>query len=140
MAMVACAVAAPPAPARAPAVPPLAAQCGDLLARMGKKPPLARYAGCRAQPDRQGKPLRATYRVSGRDAAQVEAFLVRALGMRPLERVCCIWETRTIYVKDAGGAVYSIVMGSDETLVHNRAEWHAIPVFEIVVERYTEDI
>ncbi len=140
MAVLACAVAAPPAPARAPALPALAARCGDLLARLGKKPPLARYAGCRAQPDRQGKPLRATYRVFGRDAAQVEAFLVRKLGMRPLDRVCCIWETRTLYFKDTGGAVYSIVMGSEETLVHSRAQWHAIPVFEIVVERDTEDI
>jgi hypothetical protein len=47
-------------------------QCGDLLARMHLKSPGVRYIGCSYLPDRQGKPLRATYRIPGRYAARAE--------------------------------------------------------------------
>lgn len=88
------AVALPLMAASAPASTPVPAQgCGDFLAQIKKKPAHVEFAGCNYAPDRQGKPLEATYRVSGRFAAATEAYLIKAVGLNRLKRSCCLWDS-----------------------------------------------
>ena len=114
--------------------------CGDFLAQMDKKPVHLTYVGCSYLPDRQGKPLRAVYHVSGRFAAATEAYLVKSLGLNPLKRSCCQWDFPERQFKDAKGRKFSITMVSDETTATSRAAWGDISLFEVVVETFTEDI
>ena len=116
------------------------ARCEDFLALMGKKPPHLAYLGCKYEPDRQGKPLSATYRVSGRFAAETEAELARGFKLRRLKRACCVWDSPAASFKDAKGREFSIRMASEETFVSSRAAWAKIGVFEVVVEAFTEEI
>lgn len=124
------------------AITPAAAEkeCGDFLARMGKKPPRLAYAGCTFQADRQGKPLRALYRVSGRNAAAVEVYLIKAVRLNKLRRSCCQWDSPPSQFRDARGREYSVTMTSDETPIASRKAWPRIARFEVVVEKLTEDI
>jgi hypothetical protein len=130
-------VFASPAPAAAAPAQPT---CGDFLARMKKKPAHLTYVSCKAFPDDQGKPLRATYRVSGRSAAATEAYFVHAFGMRRLKRSCCQWDGPARQFRDARGREYSIRMASDETPRASRSAWRRIASFEITVETFTEEI
>lgn len=115
-------------------------RCGDFLARMHQKPPRLRYVGCNYLPKQQGKPLRATYQVSGALAARTERYLVKATGMLSLRRSCCQWDTPRHSFRAADGRSYDIMMISDETAARNRATWSEIRLFEVVVETFTEDI
>ena len=136
-------VAATPAPVlAAPADAAAVAQptCGDFLVRMKKKPAHLAFEGCKALPDAQGKPLRATYRVPGRYAAGAEAYFVKAFGMERLKRSCCQWDAPARQFKDARGREYSIRMVSGETTRASRAAWPRIPAFEVTVETFTEEI
>jgi hypothetical protein len=114
--------------------------CGDFLAQMDKKPAHLTYIGCSYLPDRQGKPLRAVYHVSGRFAAIAEAYLIRSVGLNRLNRSCCQWDSPAHQFKDANGREFSITMVSDETTAAGRAAWRKIATFEVVVETFTEDI
>jgi hypothetical protein len=113
--------------------------CGDFLAQMDKKPAHLTYTGCSHLPDRQGKPMRAVYHLSGRFAAVTEAYLVKFVGLYRLKRSCCQWDSPPHQFKDANGRQYSITMVSDETTVASRAAWGEIKTFEVVVETFTED-
>ena len=125
----------------APALDHVAGQCGDFLGRMHLKPHGAHYVGCSYLPDRQGKPLQATYRVPGPLARHAERVFVQALRMPPLRRACCHWDGPEHWFRGADGREYGIVMASDETAgAGTRADWPGIPSFEIVVEVFTEDI
>jgi hypothetical protein len=117
-----------------------ASDCGDLLARIHRKPAGAIYIGCSYQSDRQGKPLEATYRVRGRDAAATEAYLVRTIGLDRLKRLCCHWESPARAFRDPQGRDYSISLASEETVVASRDDWARIDTFEITVETMTEEI
>ncbi len=128
------------APAKASAAAQVAPGCGDFLAQLHRKPAHLTYVACRAMPDRQGKPLRATYRVGGRDAAMVEAYLVRTVGLNRLKRSCCQWDSLPHEFKDPGGREFSIAMVSQETRIASRAAWGRIATFEITVETLTEDV
>lgn len=133
----------PAAPASAAAaVSSIASEkdCGDFLARMGRKPPHLTYAGCAYQADRQGKPLRATYRVSGRFAAAVETYLIRAVRLNRLRRSCCQWDAPPNQFTDARGREYMISMTSDETSTASRAKWRQIARFDVTVDTLTEEI
>ena len=117
-----------------------AQDCGDFLAQMHRKPAHVEYAGCSYVPDRQGKPLQATYRLSGRYAASTEAFLIKAVGLNRLKRSCCIWDSPASQFRDSLGRDFLISMGSEETFVSRRSEWHRIAVFAITVETFTEEM
>ncbi len=121
-------------------VPDARPRCADFLSEMGRKPPHLAYVGCRYLPERQGKPMDATYAVSGRFAAGTEALLVKTVGLNRLRRSCCQWDARGHSFKDARGREFSITMTSVETPVAHRAGWATIPRFEIVVETLTEDV
>lgn len=95
--------------------------CGDLLARLGRKPTGAHYTGCKSFPKVQAAPVRATYDVAGRDAAAVEAYLIRTTGLNPLKRSCCQWDSAPAGFTDDQGSQFSITMVSDETPVSQRA-------------------
>lgn len=139
--LLSCAACAPVPQIQAGAQTPVAGQaCGDLLAEIGKKPAGARFVGCSAAPERQGKPLRAVYEVAGRDAAVAEAYLVDAVGLERLKRACCQWDAPPRSFRDARGRDFSITMASGETLVSSRERWGDIPVFEIAVDLFTEEI
>lgn len=118
----------------------LATLCGDLLARTGWRPPHASYLGCQYQPDRQGKPLQARYRVQGRHAAAAEAYLRARVGLGRLKRVCCYWGAPPRQVRGTDGRDYTVTMASEETLVLTPRAWRNIQAFEITVETVTEEI
>jgi hypothetical protein len=142
LALLACTAATSPQTTRAPAPASLAAEkdCGDFLAQASRKPANLDYVGCSHAPDRQGKPLVATYRVAGSHAAAVEAYLVRTVKLNRLKRACCQWDSPASQFRDRKGREYSITMGSGETLVSRRADWAKIPSFEVTVETFTEEI
>ena len=122
------------------AAEPAPFSCGDFLAQMDKKPAHLTFIGCSYLPDRQGKPLRAVYHVSGRFAAATETDLIRSLGLNRLKRSCCQWDSPAHQFKDANGREFSITMVSDETTAARRAIWPKITTFEVVVETFTEEI
>lgn len=140
LALFACTAAATPPEPPAPASPQAEKGCGDFLARAGRKPANLDYAGCSYAPDRQGKPLVATYRVAGSHAAAVEAYLVRTVKLNRLKRACCQWDSPASQFRDAEGREYSVTMGSGETLISRRADWAKIPSFAVTVETFTEEI
>lgn len=115
-------------------------RCDDFLARMHLKPRGVRFVSCSYLPGRQGKPFRAVYRVPGRFAALAERTFVRAVGMPSLRRSCCQWDAPPHWFHGRDGREYGITMVSDETGARSRAAWPGVPVFEIVIEMYTEDI
>lgn len=78
-------------------------QCGDFLAQIHLKPRGVRYIGCSYLPDRQGKPLRATYHVPGQYAARAERIFVNAVGMPSLRRSCCQWDAPPHWFHGADG-------------------------------------
>jgi hypothetical protein len=140
LSLLGCAQAAPPqdGAGRAPAAGAVAKGCGDLLGRLGRKPEGARYTGCAAVPDDLGAPVRATYDVAGRDAAAVEAYLIRAVGLKPLKRSCCQWDSAPVGFVDPQRGSFMIAMVSDETPVSRREDWGQIKTFRITVEMTTE--
>ncbi|WP_165374836.1 DUF4952 domain-containing protein [Sphingomonas montana] len=134
---------ADPAPRRTPpaeAAPAARNGCGDLLAEAGKKPTGLVFVRCTARPDLQGKPLRATYRIAGRHAAAAEDRLVKSVGLTRLKRSCCQWDAPATTFVDTAGREYQVTMVSDETVVTDRRRWNAIRWFEVIVERFTEEI
>jgi hypothetical protein len=137
-----CAVAPPVMAGSAPILDAevTAQGCGDFLAQMQKKPDHVEFAGCSYAPDRQGKPLEATYRVSGRFAAATEAYLIKTVGLNRLKRSCCLWDSPASQFRDSMGRDFLISMVSEETMVSSRSEWHQITVFGITVETFTEDM
>lgn len=114
--------------------------CGDFLASLGRKPAHLEFVHCVPEPDRQGKPLHATYRVQGTYAAQVEAVLIRSLGLTPLKTSCCQWDAPPTHYKAPDGREFMIVMASVETPIQRRSAWHKIPHFDVSVRLLTEDI
>lgn len=114
--------------------------CADFLAVAKKKPAHLRFVGCRLLAEKQGKPLRATYRVEGRFAGSVEAYLIKAAGLKPLKRSCCQWDSPGGQFRASNDLEFFITMVSDETAIAKRSGWAKIPSFEIRVERLTDEI
>ena len=140
MCFLACLILTPTPIAAVQAAKATPQDCGDFLAEIDKKPAHLDYVGCAYVPDRQGKPLRAIYHVSGRFAAATEAALVKSVGLRRLKRSCCLWDSPARQFKDAHGREFSISMTSEETIAATRADWPRIKIFEVVVETFTEYI
>jgi hypothetical protein len=119
---------------------PLKIECGDFLRILHKKPPRVVFSSCEFDKNRQGKPLRAIYRVAGIHAASAESFLVRTVHLSRLRKSCCQWDSPSSQFTGKDGRAYIIYMMSPETNVESRKQWGDIPSFEIVVETLTEDI
>ncbi len=117
-----------------------AKDCGDFLTRAGKKPTHVIFVACTLMPERQGKPLVATYTVSGLHAAAAEAWLVKNVGLIKLKRACCQWDAPAGQFNDKAGRTYQITMASPETTVSARKNWRLIPRFVITVSGFTEEI
>ncbi|MHC5785861.1 DUF4952 domain-containing protein [Pseudomonas idahonensis] len=120
-----------------------ATECGDFLRAMTDPPKSLEFFHCESQPEDQGAPLTARYRVKGQDAHQVERYLQRELGLQEgLKFVCCGWETKGFisYRVKKTGRHYQIGMGSEETPYNQRRDWHKIGYFYVTVVFYTEDI
>lgn len=113
--------------------------CGDLLAGLHKKPKQLEFVQCKPRPDRQGKPLEATYRVKGANAAEVERYLSVAFAMKRLTNACCVWESGERDFQEKDGHTYYLSMSSGETLITKRAEWKKIPYFYVEFCRETEE-
>ncbi|QZI71193.1 DUF4952 domain-containing protein [Pseudomonas protegens] len=120
-----------------------ATECGDFLRAMSDPPKSLEFFHCESQPEDQGAPLTARYRVKGQDAHQVERYLQRELGLQEgLKFVCCGWETKGFisYRDEKTGRHYQIGMGSEETPYNQRRDWHKIGYFYVTVVFNTEDI
>jgi hypothetical protein len=114
--------------------------CADFLAALQKKPAHVIFDNCTAMPERQGRPLRATYHVSGVHAARAEAALIKSFGLKRLKRSCCQWDSPAASFKSAQGKEFIVSMVSEESVFTKRSQWREIPRFEIVVEMLTEEI
>jgi len=80
----------------------------------------------------------ATFRVPGARAAEIEAELVRDLGMGALRFACCGWEPRdgrlgAVTPPSGSGLGISVEMTSEETLIDRRAGWGEIDSFYVAV-------
>lgn len=119
---------------------PIKINCADFLTKLHIKPADVQFVQCKLENDRQGKPLRAFYRVAGAHAVAAEAFFVRVVKLSPLKKSCCQWDGPPSQFTGKDGRNYTIYMVSPETGVKYRKQWGDIPSFEIVVETLTEDI
>jgi len=98
------------------------------------------FTQCKLDKNRQGKPLRAIYRVTGIHAAAAETFLAHTVNLPRLRKSCCQWDGPPSQFTGKDGRSYTVYMLSPETNVKDRKQWRNIPDFEIVVETLTEDI
>ena len=76
----------------------------------------------------------------GRYAAGVEAFLIKAIGLKSLRRSCCLWDAPSVWFTDKQGHGFFLTMASDETMVARRDQWRLISSFTITVDAFTEEI
>lgn len=120
-------------------IPVAEATCGDLLAKVGRKTAGMTFVGCTARPEGQGKPLVARYSVKGRDAASVEAYFIRTVGLQRLRRSCCQWDAPMASFDLKGGA-YLLTMSSEETTIDSRARWGEIQQFGVEVRLLIEEV
>ncbi|MFJ6092073.1 DUF4952 domain-containing protein [Pseudomonas chlororaphis] len=114
--------------------------CGDFLAQIGNKPAFIEFLECHAEPELQTKPLRATYRLAGRDAQAAERYLGEQFRMPPLRRSCCIWDAPPGFYRDPHSQLgYSVFMSSAETFVDRRESWAEIDYFYLTLDLDTEE-
>jgi hypothetical protein len=115
--------------------------CGDFLAGLHKKPRNLEFVSCTSQPEAQGKPLKAEYRVKGENAAAVENYLVQNFHMKRLKKSCCQWDGPAGSYNHAG-ELFQVRMTSDEdtatVAAATRADWRKLPYFHVEVTLDTE--
>lgn len=115
------------------------ADCGDVLARHGLRPPELEYLFCRKEGQGQAARLVARYRVKGEQAAAVEALLQDSTGMRPLERILGIWslpdggEGRLPAGDGPSGSVSMGEVPQPGTFAAERAQWSRLSWFSVRV-------
>lgn len=68
----------------------------------------------------------------------MEAYLIQAVGLKPLKRSCSQWDSAPVGFVDAQRGSFMIAMVSDETPVSRREDWGKIETFRITVEMTTE--
>ncbi|MFY9226130.1 MAG: DUF4952 domain-containing protein [Blastocatellia bacterium] len=110
-------------------------ECDDFLAKIGKKPKDLLFIECERTNQSQIDVFKASYKVLGTNAAQVENYLQNTFQMPKLHFVCCGWETspdKGIY-KNSEGFDYQIEMWSEETIIGDRNEWEKIHFFYVSV-------
>jgi hypothetical protein len=122
--------------------------CGDFLKQWGATPPQAlRFEGCKKEEGQQADKLIATYWLSGKDAVQVEQYLVKTYQMAPLIFQWCGWVStygasqpardREGFYRDKNGHQFDISMASVETV---EKDWKKIPRFNVRIETYLGEI
>lgn len=111
------------------------AVCEDFLQAMGRKPPNLEYVGCTQDDASYIKPMEARYRVAGKDAMEVEAYLRQTFNLPALGYVCCGWSNGAPYSWREGpdSVRYQIGMGV-ESMPLPREQWAQIPHFSVTVE------
>jgi Domian of unknown function (DUF4952) len=120
------------------------ASCENFLKQWDDQPTELKFSGCKYQKGGQSNQLIANYEVKGTEAKIIETYLHQKFKMARLQRVCCIWEPRSIPGSDAryghyldrDGYDHEIVMGSGETL---EKDWQKIPKFYVSVAKYLSD-
>lgn len=116
------------------------ADCGDVLARHGLRPPELEFLFCRKEGQGQTARHVARYRVKGERAAAVEALLHGSTGMRPLERILGIWslpDGGEGWLPAGDGPSGSVSMGEvpqPGTFAAERSQWAQIAWFAVWVE------
>lgn len=120
-----------------------ASECQDFLKVLNKLPATAQYIGCEVKLDYQGSPMIASYKVAGKNASTVEAYLHKQFSTKiKLQRNCCIWEMpeEISYQDSTSASLYRIQMHSEETPVRARDEWFKVDNFYLTVTTFTEEI
>jgi hypothetical protein len=118
----------------------LAPTCGDLLAELHRKPRNLEFIRCTKETGAQGKPLKASYRVAGVHALEVEQYLIQNFHLPRLRKSCCQWDGKPGYY-ERGKDEFLIWMSGEDgatAAAATRAEWRKIPYFYIEVELPTE--
>ncbi len=113
--------------------------CEDLLNADHNRPAVLEYRGCRQRRDLQGEPFEAKYRVRGRNAAQVETYLIRSFQVKEVVRTCCVWESTQNSYRDKEDRLFSITITTGENTVTNKADWPKISWFFVIVQRFRAD-
>lgn len=114
--------------------------CDDFLANAGGKPAYLEFLECHQEPELQGAPFRATYRLPGREVYNAERYAAERFSMKPLRRSCCIWDAPPGFFRDPHtGIGYSVFMGSGETPVNRRESLQDIDFIYLRVDAYAED-
>lgn len=114
---------------------PLTTVCQDFLRKLSTPPETIEFISCEQDESSYLRPFVAKYRVSGKDAKEVEYFLISSFKMAPLTYTCCGWEPATgsvDYIDNKTNIHYSIGMGV-ETRYSNQADWHKIPYFTLTI-------
>lgn len=114
---------------------PLATVCQDFLHELSTPPKSIVFISCKQDESSYLRPFVAKYRVLGKDAKEVERFLISSFKMAPLTYTCCGWEPATgsvDYIDNKTNIHYLIGMGV-ETLYSNQADWHKIPYFTLTI-------
>lgn len=114
---------------------PLTTVCQDFLRKLSTPPETIEFISCEQDVSSYLRPFVAKYRVSGKDAKEVEYFLISSFKMAPLTYTCCGWEPATgsvDYIDNKTNIHYLIGMGV-ETLYSNQADWHKIPYFTLTI-------
>jgi hypothetical protein len=101
---------------------PSSMECADFLSVLHLKPPHVQFIKCEFIKDKQGKPLKAFYRVAGTHAAEAEAFFIRTAHLPRRKISCCQWDGMPGYIKDKDDRIYDVWMVSEETTVSSRRQ------------------
>ena len=118
-----------------------AAECGDFLTELNKKPAHLEYVRCEHHPDSGvGDYWVATYRVPGPFAVDTENFLAKTFHMPRLKKTCCVWSNgeRAGYYKREFDSFEISMEGEDEAkaFTNTRADWRKLSFFYVTVERH----
>lgn len=122
------------------------AMCSDFLLALNRKPQTLEFVACQETVKHGLASLEAKYRVTGGDAAAVEAYLVKTARMPRLRYICCGWETlprdpktqRLTGVYRHKGERYDIAMASGEVTINQRSRWREISSFYVTATRFIE--
>jgi hypothetical protein len=119
-------------------LPPL--ECGDFLQQLGLSRPDVTFQGCTKEhePGQNLDRLEATYRVSGKDLAHVEAWAIRTFHLQRLRFECCGWNSPSVSFKAKDGAYYEIGLGG-EALENHRKDWPKVPFLTLTVAHYLNE-
>ena len=113
--------------------------CQDFLRELSSPLDTIEFISCEQDESSYLKPFVAKYKVPGKDAKEVEKFLISSFEMLPLTYTCCGWEPAkgsVDYIDNKTNIHYSIAMGV-ETMYSNQADWPKIPYFILTISSDT---
>ena len=113
--------------------------CSDFLKGWGFVNNGLHYLSCEKKDKTPAVVLQSIYKISGKNAKDLESVLIKKFGMKKLRFVCCYFEGRPVSYIDNIGNSYEIQMYSDEiTSDQNVYKWEDIPFFNVIVDKYIE--